>query len=193
MREGPRLRGLPVLGFAALGLLLAHTLAYLVVIPDPHQRAFVLQRTGHVYLPAIAQAALVLAVAGVAAVIVRALASERGRAESFRRLAGPMIVVQVAAFVGQEVLERLLTHTPLVDLLHDHLLLTGIVIQGVVALAGAVLLVQFGRVAARIAASIDGRRALPRPDARLAAAETLRLPVFRALAGPASVRAPPAS
>ena len=59
MREEPRLRGLPTFGLAMAGLVLGHVLAYLIAVPDPHHRAFVLQRTGHEYLPAMAEAALV--------------------------------------------------------------------------------------------------------------------------------------
>ena len=39
------------------GLVLGHVLAYLIAVPDPHHRAFVLQRTGHEYLPAMAEEA----------------------------------------------------------------------------------------------------------------------------------------
>jgi hypothetical protein len=53
VREGPRLRGFPIFGTAAAGLVLGHALAYLIAIPDPHQRVFALQRTGHAYLPAL--------------------------------------------------------------------------------------------------------------------------------------------
>jgi len=61
VREAPRLRGLPTFGLAMAGLVLGHVLAYLIAVPDPHHRAFVLQQTGHEYLPAMAEAALVLA------------------------------------------------------------------------------------------------------------------------------------
>ena len=66
------------------GLVVGHVLAYLIAVPDPHHRAFVLQRTGHEYLPAVAEAALVLALAGMAAVVIRALApGPRGGSERF--------------------------------------------------------------------------------------------------------------
>ena len=89
VREEPRLRGLPTFGLAMAGLVLGHVLAYLIAVPDPHHRAFVLQRTGHEYLPAAAEAGLVLALAGMAAVVIRAFGpGPRGGSDRFSRLAG---------------------------------------------------------------------------------------------------------
>src|SRR4029450_2332802 len=89
VREEPRLRGLPTFGLAMAGLGLGRGAAYLIAVPDPHHRAFVLQRTGHEYLPTMAEAALVVALAGMAAVVIRAFApGPRGGSERFSRLAG---------------------------------------------------------------------------------------------------------
>ena len=113
VREEPRLRGLPTFGLAMAGLVLGHVLAYLIAVPDPHHRAFVLQRTGHEYLPAMAEAALVLALAGMAAVVIRAFApGPRGGSERFSRLAGRLGLVQVLAFGGLEVVERIVAGAP---------------------------------------------------------------------------------
>ena len=73
MREGPRIRGLPVFGFAVAGLVLGHALSYAIAIPDPNHRDLILERTGHGYLPLFAEAALILLLAGVAAVVARGL------------------------------------------------------------------------------------------------------------------------
>jgi len=114
VREAPRLRGLPTFGLAMAGLVLGHVLAYLIAVPDPHHRAFVLHRTGHEYLPAMAEAALVLALAGMAAVVIRAFApGPRGGSERFSRLAGRLGLVQVLAFGGLEVVERIVAGAPL--------------------------------------------------------------------------------
>ena len=114
VREEPRLRGLPTFGLAMAGLVLGHVLAYLIAVPDPHHRAFVLQRTGHEYLPAMAEAALVLSLAGMAAVVIRAFApGPRGGSERFSRLAGRLGLVQVLAFGGLEVVERIVAGAPL--------------------------------------------------------------------------------
>ena len=149
MREAPRLRGLPTFGLAMAGLVLGHVLAYLIAVPDPHQRAFVLQRTGHDYLPALAEAALVLALAGIAAVVIRAFApGARGGSERFSRLAGRLTLVQVLAFGGLEVVERIVAGAPLPHLASDHILVVGMAVQVVVAVAGAVPLPRTGAVVA---------------------------------------------
>jgi hypothetical protein len=141
VREEPRLRGLPTFGLAMAGLVLGHVLAYLIAVPDPHQRSFVLQRTGHEYLPTMAEAALILALAGMAAVLIRAFApGPRGGPERFSRLAGRLGLVQVLVFGGLEVVERIIAGAPLGHLASDHILVIGMAVQVVVALAGAAFL-----------------------------------------------------
>jgi hypothetical protein len=161
----PRLRGVPTFGFAAAGLLVGHTLSYLIAIPDPHHRDLLLHATGHAYLPAAAQAALLLALAAVAAVVARAW-SGRGTAptERITPLAATLAAIQVGAFVGQEVLERLIAGAPFGDLVHDHLLPIGIAVQIAVALGGAVLLRWLARTSARAVSALSRiRTSLPRP------------------------------
>ena len=137
MREEPRLRGLPAFGAAAAGLVLGHALAYLIAVPDPHQRAFVLQRAGHDYLPALRSG-------GADAGDRR---GRRGRRSCVRSQAGwgdralrpagrPCSRRPASAFAGQEVLERLVSGAPLGDLSHDHILVIGMVVQVVVAFVG---------------------------------------------------------
>ena len=194
MREGPRLRGLPVFGTAAAGLVLGHALAYLIAIPDPHQRVFALQRTGHAYLPALDQAVLMLVVAGMAAVVVRAFAHpDRGATDRFGRLARVLVVAQTCAFAAQEVLERLVSHAPLGGLAHDHILVTGIAVQVVVAIVAAAILWLFARTATRLAAVVSARTSLPRVRVVFALPVTARRPHAPLFATAGSVRAPPSS
>lgn len=163
MREGPRLRGLPVFGTAMAGLMLGHTLSYLIAVPDPHQRQFLLEQTGHGYMPALTQVTLMVAVAAVAALVVRAFGRRVEHTETFPALARTLAVVQVCAFVGQEVLERLVAHAPLHSLGTDHVLLTGVAIQVAIAIVAARVLVWVARAATRIASATTVRPALPRP------------------------------
>ena len=161
MREEPRLRGIPTFGLAMAGLVLGHVLAYLIAVPDPQHRAFVLQRTGHEYLPAMAEA--VLALAGMAAVVIRAFApGPRGGSESFSRLAGRLGLVQVLAFGGLEVVERIVAGAPLRHLASDHILVIGMAVQVVVALAGAAFLRWLVRTSSRLAETALPRPLLPR-------------------------------
>ena len=193
MREGPRLRGFPIFGTAAAGLVLGHALAYLIAIPDPHQRVFALQRTGHAYLPALDQAVLMLVVAGMAAVVVRAFAHAGDRTERFGRLARVLVVAQTCAFAAQEVLERLVSGAPLGGLAHDHILVTGIAVQIVVAIVAAGILWLFARTATRLAAVVAARTRLPRVRVVFALPVTARRPHAPLFATAGSVRAPPSS
>ena len=193
MREGPRLRGFPIFGTAAAGLVLGHALAYLIAIPDPHQRVFALQRTGHAYLPALDQAVLMLVVAGMAAVVVRAFAHSGDRTERFGRLARVLVVAQTCAFAAQEVLERLISRAPLGGLAHDHILVTGIAVQIVVAIVAASILWLFARTATRLATVVAARASLPRVRVVFALPVTARRPHAPLFATAGSVRAPPSS
>ena len=193
MREGPRLRGFPIFGTAAAGLVLGHALAYLIAIPDPHQRAFALQRTGHAYLPALDQAVLMLLIAGMAAVVVRAFARGGDRTEGFGRLARVLVVAQTCAFAAQEVLERLVSRAPLGGLAHDHILVTGIAVQVVVAIVAAAILWLLARTATRLAALIATRTRLPRIRVVFALPVMARRPHASLFATAGSVRAPPSS
>ena len=193
MREGPRLRGFPIFGTAAAGLVLGHALAYLIAIPDPHQRAFALQRTGHAYLPALDQAVLMLLLAGMAAVVVRAFARTGDRTERFGRLATVLVVAQTCAFAAQEVLERLVSHAPLAGLAHHHILVTGIGVQVLVAIVAAAILWLFARTATRLAAVVSARASLPRVRVVFALPVTARRPHGPLFATAGSVRAPPSS
>jgi hypothetical protein len=194
-REPSRLRGLPTFGFATAGLLVGHALSYLVAIPDPHHRDLLLDRTGHDYLPAATEAAIIVALAGVAALLVRAW-SARGAAagERLAPLAATLAVVQVAAFVGQEVLERLLAGVPLAELAHDSVLPVGVVVQVTVALAGAALLRWLSGTSARIVRAVLSRRAATaRPALVCIGPPAPDRPVPRVPRCVRSVRAPPSA
>jgi hypothetical protein len=189
-----RLRGLPEFGFAVAGLLLGHAVAYALAIPDPHHRVLALDRAGHAYLPAAGRTALILVLAGVVALLIRAVEG-RGRAEDRRigPLAGTLALAQMGAFAGQEVLERLVTGAPLADLVHDHLLAIGLAVQVLLALAGATLLHWLLRATVRAVrvATVPARPV--RPALAGVAASTAWRPRARAVAWIPSVRAPPSA
>lgn len=150
--RSPRVRGLPLFAFAVAGLLAGHGLSYVVAVPDPHHRDFLLDHTGHAYLPAAGRLALILVIAAVATVVGRALSSRRSdTAGSLSSLALRLGVVQVAAFAGLEVLERLLSGAPLDTFVGDRLLVVGIAAQILVAAVGATLLRWLIRASTRLA------------------------------------------
>lgn len=192
MREGPRIRGLPVFGFAVAGLLLGHALSYAIAIPDPHHRDLVLERTGHGYLPLFAEAALMLLLAGLAALVVRALGGGRpGRTERFAGLARLLICVQVSAFVGQEVLERVVAGVPVGDLARDHLLSIGLLVQVAVAICAAGLMRLLARTSSRLVDAVRPRVDPPRPGDGAAVPVVSTRPARLLLASAANVRGPP--
>lgn len=159
-----RLRRTAVFAFAIAGLVLGHALAYVLAMPDPHQRDLVLARTGHDYLPAAAQVALILAFAGAAAAAIGGILSRRESApERWMTLAVRLAVVQASAFAGQEVMERIATGAPLAGLVHQHLLVAGLAAQVVVAFAGSAVLRWIARSSARLA----NARWTPLPTPRL--------------------------
>jgi hypothetical protein len=189
----PRLRGLPVFGSAAVGLLLGHSLSYALAVPDPHHRDLILSRTGHGYLPAAGQVAVMLVLAAVAAILARAWSNhDRGQPERFSWIVGTLAALQIGAFAVQEVLERVAAGAPLGDLVRDHLLVTGIAAQVAVALVGAALLAWFARASARIVRTAVAQRiALPRPILVEALPTTPDRPRGRLVASARNVRAPP--
>jgi hypothetical protein len=182
-----------VFAFAAAGLLLGHAISYLLVVPDPYHRDLVLQRTGHEYLPMAGQAAVVLVLGALAALLARGWTARRDRDPGgFGSLVALLGMVQVTAFVGQEVVERLVSRVPLHTLGHDHLLATGIGVQLVVALVGAAALWWLARVSVRIAESVRGARTgRPRPALAMAARSTADVPRAGIARTPRSPRAPP--
>ena len=192
MREGSRIRGLPVFGFAVAGLVLGHALSYAIAIPDPNHRDLILDRTGHGYLPLFAEAALILLLAGGAAVVARGLGGGRPeRADRFAGLAGLLMCIQVSAFVGQEVLERVVAGAPLGDLAHGHLLSIGLVVQIAVALCAAGLLRLLARASSRIADVVRERVDPPRSERGSVVGVSRTRPARLLLVSAANVRGPP--
>lgn len=177
------------------GLVLGHVLAYLIAVPDPHHRAFVLQQTGHEYLPAMAEGALVLGLAGIAAVVIRACAPEpRGGPEPLWPLGGRLALVQVLAFGGLEVVERIVAGAPLRHLASDHIMLIGLAVQIVVALSGAAFLRWIARTSSKLAeTAVPGHHPFPRAGTIPAFASAMWSPGVGMFGSIGNVRAPPVS
>jgi hypothetical protein len=195
MRDRRVFRGLPLAGVAGAGVMVGHWLAYTAALPSGHLRAEVLAETGHGYWPLAVKAGLTVAIAAVAALVLRLAAGApdegRGRFGLFRSLAARLAAAQVLAFTVLEVSERLAVHAPLANLWQHHLFVLGLAIQLAVALAGALLLVALTRAVVRILEALLSIRA--RPVRTLA--PRVGPPVLRhaVLAQPGVERAPPHS
>jgi hypothetical protein len=191
MRSQRETRGLPVFSWAVLGLVAGHGIAYLIAIPDAQRRTAVLQSTGHAYLPLLVEIGLILAVAGAARLVMRAFGSGgRVRDGSLVRTAAGLGALQVVAFVVLEVVERLLTHMPLHELVSDHVLGIGVVVQLGVAMVGALVLRAMTRTAARLAL-VAVRSHTPRPAGLVPIPFVRTLDLRPVLVGAVGVRGPP--
>jgi hypothetical protein len=170
-----------VLGLALGGVLVGHTLAYRLLLPDAHARAVELARSGHGYLSGANAVGLVAAIVSLSVLFLgRLLRSEAADTSSIvLRLAG----FQVAAFALMEILERFSSGSGVNHLLP--VLAVGLPVQIIVAAAIAFLARLLLRAADRIAALATR----PAPWPRVAIARPA--PVDVALASRPVTGAPP--
>jgi hypothetical protein len=177
---------------AIVGAVLGHWLAYLLAIPDPHLRREILGRSGHGYWSLAVEAALLFGFAALGAVLLRTLRDRHGRVAETRpaALAVRLALVQVSAFVAMEVVERTVAGEALTQVLRHHLLLLGIAVQLAVACLGALVLMWFGRLAAKV-----GRLLAPAPFSPPRVRRTVRVLALarppQVLRGGAGLRGPP--
>jgi hypothetical protein len=181
-------------GLAALGVVAAHVIAYLLAEPDPHARTEMLAATGHGNWTFVVALALGATVAGLVryaygrAVTPALPAPTTG--SLFVVAAIRLIPLQVLGCVGLEALERLASGGAAAAVVTEPAVLIGIGLQLVFALVGAVVLVVF----ARAVDLILRRPLLPDPSAPpICAPPISRLfpPRFQVAAGYGTLRGPP--
>ncbi len=126
-------------GWAAIGMLVGHVAAYDLVYPDAHVHAAALDESGHAWL-ALVGPSMVLAVTVALVAAWASRAPTASRPARFRTLAS----LQIGAFVGVELLERLAMGLSPADIGHaliDHglwlVLATGVLVQLVTAWLGS--------------------------------------------------------
>jgi hypothetical protein len=181
---------------AVAGATVGHTLGYLLAVPDMQVRAAVLAQTGHAYWSMAVAGAIVFGVLAAVAVAVhhfrRGLKRQRP-APVHRDLGGlawRLALLQPAIYVVHETLERLVVGAPLSGLFGHRLLLTGVVVQVLVAVGVAAVLTLLGR-----AAEAAGRALRPAPWLAPTPALSIRpqaaAHAARLLTGVPAIRAPP--
>jgi hypothetical protein len=182
------------LPLAALSALAGHAAGYRIAVPDPHERAHLLEHTGHGYLayaPTATGLCLALAVLGFVAVVAGAV-----RRGSARRGAPAWLVALLPplGFVLQEHVERYSRHSE-IDwaTVLEPAFVAGLTMQLPFALLVAFVAHSLARLAERVAALIVGSAP---PALRLAAASLLSparidIPRAAALARGYAGRAPP--
>lgn len=148
-----------VLGLAFTGVLLGHALTYRIVLPDAHDRAAELARSGHSYVGGANVLGLVAAVVALSVLFLGRLVRTSGAnpRDTFWRLCG----FQLGAFGAMEVLERIGSGSDLHDLVP--LVLVGVPAQLLVAAVVTFAVRWVLRAATRVAASV-ACGALPAPD-----------------------------
>jgi uncharacterized membrane protein YdcZ (DUF606 family) len=133
-------------GLAAGGAAVAHLLAFMVAAPDAASRVRLLRETGHGAWPAVvsvAVGALVVGLLGLAAARLRDT-DPLPKGVLYRASARLLLPLQVVGFVVLEAVERVATGkgvTGLVELWGEPVIALGVVLQCLVALAGAFLVV----------------------------------------------------
>jgi hypothetical protein len=165
MRVGVRSRiYLALVAFA--GTLAAHSIAYRIAAPEPHHHASLLLETGHGYWSFVTPLAVGLAVAGIAGAL---LGGDRSQ-QRFGGIAARAVILQVVAFLVMETVERASIGGPL-SVLQEPVVLIGLAVQVLVALALAGLLLVLTRV---LDASTHSNALLPRPRVLKSFVETVR-------------------
>lgn len=139
---------------AAAGLLGAHVIDYVLIVPDPGHRHDLLLRTGHGYL-SVALAATVAA--AVVALLTRTAAglSETSRHSTLRD-AVILATTQIGAFVSLEAIERLVSGVP-ADARLWRVIALGVALQAVIAVVTAFAM----RVSERLASVMASRAETP--------------------------------
>jgi hypothetical protein len=181
---------------ATAGVVLGHWLSYVLALPETRLRDQVLIASGHGYWLSAVKFAVVALVVALGTVAVRHL-SGRGRdaaplGERLSSLTLRLAVVQVVGFTAMEVTERLAYGAPIGGMFLHHLYFLGLAVQILVAAAGALVLLWFGRAAASVAAGLGARpgRAGSAAVPFVRAASYHRRPLV--LHGAAGLRGPPA-
>jgi hypothetical protein len=166
MAERRAVRGLPLAGVATVGVLVGHWLAYVVAVPDPAARAGILAASGHSYWVLAIKLAVVLAVVGVGTLVLRHLSGTVGRpgdrpeTQTLSEIAAKLSVIQVFAFTGMELAERVTVGAPVGHLFHHRIFLVGLAVQVLVSCAGAVILSWLDRAVRRLC-RVEARPFLP--------------------------------
>lgn len=153
-------------GVAVVGTLAAHFVDYYIFAPDPQHRAALLHATGHSYLSHLIPLAVLSGVLAAATTIWRASARARDLSDErprFLPCATVLAAAQVCGFALLEIGERLFSGAGF-ELAWPQLFAIGILVQIVVAVAGAILFILLDRGAQKVAALLQRNVSLRRPS-----------------------------
>jgi len=169
-------------------MLAAHWLAYIVAAPDAHERAHLLDASGHGYWLYLAAAGLgggVLALAGFIRSRLHASAPATG---GLRFATAALALFQVVTFSILEGAERVASGHDLLSTFAEPVVVIGIVLQLVVAACGGLLLRAVARVIELVKARTRPRRSVSQT---FNPASSQRCPRPLVAAGGSTLRGPP--
>jgi hypothetical protein len=176
-------------GFAAIGLVVTHELAFMLAVPDPHDRVELLAATGHGYWNVAVIACFGLFVWGCISYLAMHRRTGPQPRTGFLRVWGGLGVAQVAGFAALETVERLGARHEFANVLVEPAVVLGAVLALVLAAIVAGLFVAFTEVIDRLlggahtAPTSNGFTWIPAPSAHPATPGPGR--------GPRTLRGPP--
>ena len=186
--------GLPVAGgLAAFGIVVAHCLAYVVIAPNTAEMSLLMDATRHRYWGLAVGVALGAAIGGAAGFYVRILRVPRlglGRMDMLLFLAPRLGALQLAGFVLLEASERVLWGSGLAHPLEEPVVIAGLALQVIVAIASALILTLAAGFAVLIAKYFRRITRAPRALSVIGARAPFS-PQVLLLAGGAGARGPP--
>jgi hypothetical protein len=195
VHRGRPFAGIVVASAVGAGLVLSHWLAYLIAVPNAHERDQLLEHTGHGYWPRAAAVAAALGVVALVAAGSQAAARARDAdlgQPRLRHLVARLAGMQLPAFVLLEATERLASGTAGLDLFLQAPFLAGLGVQLVVATLLGAFLSRFARAAARIARILLRRKLPVRPAVLPLPSQPAAMPTRLLGLAAVGVRAPPA-
>ena len=195
MHRGRPLEGIVVAGAVGAGLALSHWLAYLIAVPHAHQRARLLEHTGHGYWPLAAAVAAALGLVALVVTGARAVARARDADSGQQRLCqlvARLAGMQLPAFVLLEAIERLASGAADLEFVLQAPFLVGLGLQLLVATVLGVFLSRFARVAARLARILLRGKLPDRSAALLLPTRPAAMPARLLGLAAVGVRGPPA-
>jgi hypothetical protein len=151
-------RRLALAGFAAFGLVATHELAFMLAMPDPHDRLELLAATGHGYWNLAVIACFGLFVWGCISYLATHRRTGPRSRTSFVGVWARLAIAQVAGFAALETVERLGAQHRLANVLVEPAVVLGAVLALVLAAVVAGLFVAFTEVVDRL---MTGARTAP--------------------------------
>jgi hypothetical protein len=137
-------------GFAAIGLVVTHELAFMLAMPDPHDRLELLAATGHGYWNLAVIACFGLFVWGCISYLATHRRTGPQPRTAFVGVWARLAIAQVVGFAALETVERLGAQHRGADVLAEPAVVLGAVLALVLAAIVAALFVAFTEVVDRL-------------------------------------------